>query len=145
MDPVFCLPAVVSSVAMVMDITGDRVDNGWLLFSAAAGILLHLAGGACPPWSSCLAGMVLPAVLLGPFFCFRMLGAGDIKLLCTLGLLLGADRILTCMFASFLAGGIYAVFRMAADRSAVRRFRTETIHFTIPVCFCICLHLGGVF
>ncbi|MBQ8306695.1 MAG: prepilin peptidase [Blautia sp.] len=145
MDLSFCFPAVVSSVAMVMDLDSDRVDNGWLFFSAAAGVLLHLAGGTFPPWSSCLAGMLLPVLLLGPFFCFRMLGAGDVKLFCTLGLMLGADRILTCMFVSFLSGGIYVIVRMAADHFVRRQIRAGTIHFTIPICLSIYLHLGGVF
>ena len=141
MDIVLRFPAVVSAVAMVMDLGTDRVDNGWLAFSAGAGVLLHLLGGPFPSWRSCLSGMLLPLVLLGPFFCLGLLGAGDVKLLCVLGLCLGDAGILSCMFASFLLGGAYAILILVREA----RSRSETIHFTIPICLSMYLHLGGVF
>ena len=61
-----------------------RIPNKIILWSAAAGLVVQIF---LYGWTGVLqwAGGLLPAFVLLPFFALRMLGAGDIKLLSTLG------------------------------------------------------------
>ena len=65
-----------------------RIPNKIILWSATAGIIVQIF---LYGWTGVLqwAGGLLPAFVLLPFFALRMLGAGDIKLLSTLGGMLG--------------------------------------------------------
>ena len=65
--------------------------------------------------------MLLPLLLLFPLFLFRMMGAGDIKLLSVLGGLLGTGTILRSMICSFLLGALLSfAFLMACGNLSER-------------------------
>ena len=50
-----------------------------------------------------LAGVAVPVLLLGILFIFHMIGAGDIKLLCALGGIMGPRTVMECIVYSLLA------------------------------------------
>ncbi len=45
-----------------------------------------------------ICGLLVPILILGILFIFRMLGAGDIKLLSVIGSMIGPTKILNCIF-----------------------------------------------
>ena len=92
-----------------MDLRRTKVDNGWLLFWLAVNLAVQLYSAGPPALRQILPGLILPVVLLFPFFLFRMLGAGDIKVLAVLGSMMGARSILFCMFFSFLIGAVFSL------------------------------------
>lgn len=164
------LPVVMAGVAMVMDLRTARVDNGWIVFCLGTGLAARiLERGAGGLWDG-LAGILLPAAVLGWLFALRMLGAGDVKLLCALGSILGAAKILECIFFSLLIGaGISAAIlistgciserlryfiryiRELGGTGEVKRYRRggmsspENFHFTVPVFLSVVLYAGGAY
>jgi prepilin peptidase CpaA len=108
-------------------------------------------------------------LLLWWLFFFRMLGAGDIKLFCALGGLMGPGIIWKCMLVSFLLGAILSLAILTACRGFGCRFRYlfsylrelpqssaakpycqkgmsfEKIHFAVPVFLSVMLYVGGVY
>lgn len=161
------LPVVVSGTAMFMDLCWMRVDNGWILLSLGVGFvcrcLLYKTAGI----AEFAAGAVLPLLILGVLFYFRMLGAGDIKLFCALGGIMGVAEIIQCMLYSFLLGGIFSlgILILWGDfRERMRYFfqyfqeffstgkvkpylkpgmTSENFHFTVPVFLSVLLYAGG--
>lgn len=163
------LPLAIAGTAVMMDLRTARVDNGWILFSmilTLSGQILQNGGEGIFIW---LFGTLLPLVILGILFFFRMLGPGDIKLLCALGGALGPENIGTCILCSLLLGGILSLaiviscgdirqrlmylagyFRSLFLTGKVRPYyRTgmvlENFHFTIPVFMSVMLYVGGVY
>lgn len=164
------LPVVMAAGSMAMDLREGKVDNGWILFCLAIGLLVRLLlegpGGAF----SFLCGAALPLMLLGWLFVFHMLGAGDIKLFCALGGVLGAGNVLKCIICSlFIGAGISAAI-LISNRNISERFhyfihyftdllqtkerkpyarkgmeRLENFHFTVPVFLSVLLYAGGVY
>ena len=55
---------------------------------------------------SWICGLLVPILILGILFIFRMLGAGDIKLLSVIGSMIGPTKILNCISYSFLIGAV---------------------------------------
>ncbi len=98
---------------------------------------------------SWLCGAAVP-LLLFPAFRFRLIGAGDIKLLMALGSFLTPSRSLNLLFLSFLAGAVLSVFRLfllhfragrtppSAPGPALR-----SVHFSVPVFAAAVLMTGG--
>ena len=100
---------------------------------------------------------------------FRMLGAGDIKLLSVLGSLMGPVKILNCMFYSFLIGAVLSAALMVSSGIFSQRILyllrylcgylktgkrepyyksgmpPENYHFTVPIFQSALLYAGGVY
>ena len=155
--------------AMVMDLLEERVANTWLLFSLLAGFFLRWIMEGRTGLLLGVQGMALPLLLLFPLFLLKMLGAGDIKLLSVLGILLGREKILSCVCCAFITGAVLSLFLMLKRRILLERIRyfcsylrelpagkerkpyrkagekrPEHIHFTVPVCISLVLCTGGV-
>jgi prepilin peptidase CpaA len=99
-------------IAAVIDVRTSRIPN-WLIFSGAiyalvfntmsplyvrdVGILTSLGG----------LGVGLASFL--PAYLFRVMGAGDVKLMAMVGAFLGTSAALGAVLASAVAGGVLAV------------------------------------
>lgn len=160
---------VVAGIAMLMDLRWMRVDNGWIFCSLVSGLLFQLWTDGIHGLLEFLAGAVFPLCVLGILFYFRMLGAGDIKVFCTLGGIMGAEKIGMCMAVSFILGAGISLFilifygdfhqriqyfiRYIQDYLSTGIVRpyykkgmtVENIHFMVPVFMSVLLYAGGVY
>ena len=156
-----------SAGAVCTDLFQEKVPNRWIVLGLAAGAvcqgLLHGAGGI--PFY--LGGVFLPLVLLFPLFCFRMMGAGDIKLMAVMGGILGSCGILKGMFCAFILGAVLSLAFLISCGNLRERFsyffhylkvckekhcpvpyrrqgaQAENLHFTVPILLGIMLYAGG--
>jgi prepilin peptidase CpaA len=107
----------VAVTACVWDLSTRRVPNALTFGGAAAGLAFALwqNGPSGMGWS--IAGWLTAMALFFPFFALGGLGAGDVKLMGTLGAWLGsvsASLYLACFTA--LAGGAMALVVMLSRR-----------------------------
>lgn len=163
------LPLMIAGTAVVMDLRTARVENGWILFSLAVSLLWRVLQEGIFGVSAFLTGTLLPVLVLGVLFYFRMLGPGDIKLFCALGGVMGPEAIGKCILSSFFLGAVISLAILIFCGSFKSRiqyliryfqnyFRTgeagpyyrkgmvlENIHFTVPVFMSVMLYAGGVY
>ncbi len=129
-------------MAAIMDFTSGQIKN-WLI---GAGILIGLffgvSEGGLQDFLFGLAGIAAPIICLGIFFILRLLGAGDIKLLCVIGSFIGPLKILYCMGAAILLGGIIGAIKLLLCKGEEDR---TTIRFAIPILFSVLLQQGGFY
>ncbi|MCC6095054.1 MAG: A24 family peptidase [Eubacterium sp.] len=96
--------------AAMLDLKEERIPNGWLL----TGLMLGMAEQVLLPGGRALRtdllSVLIPFLLLFPFFLFRMIGAGDIKLLMLIGFFMKPQEVLICLFLSFAAAAGYVIF-----------------------------------
>lgn len=113
------------SVALVYnDLRHRRVPNALIVFGFAAQLLwlsagLLVPGWAYPPrWSGWLMALLgfLAAVPFLPLWSRRLMGAGDIKAIAVLGLLLGLPPLLAILVLASLLAGLHALLYLAASR-----------------------------
>lgn len=166
MDPNICAALFLTAGAAWMDLHSTKVDNGWLLYWLAVSVVTQVirAGPAILP--GMLSGMMIPLVLLFPFFYFRMLGAADIKLLAVLCSFLGREAVLSCLFCTFFCAAILSLLIFVFDGGIRRRvrylagwlrtyletgqrrpylrpgLREESLHMTVPILMAALLRAG---
>lgn len=99
-------------LAVMYDLYCYKVKNIITYTFACLGIAYNLFTGDSSLILSSFMGILVPIALLMPLYLLRVLGAGDIKLFCSIGALLGADDIIAIIVNSFLSGGVIAVFLM---------------------------------
>ncbi|OGO77706.1 MAG: hypothetical protein A2Y23_08875 [Clostridiales bacterium GWB2_37_7] len=75
-----------------------------------------------------LLGLITPFVILMPLYILNMLGAGDIKLLCSIGALIGMRNVLLSIAFSFLFGSVVALAIMLANKNFISRFKNLYIY-----------------
>lgn len=162
------LALTIAGAAVVMDIVCMRISNGWILCSLLAGFLHCISSGRSVFWEF-IPGVLIPVVVLGWLFAFRMLGPGDIKLFCALGGVMGPDGIWRCMGFSFLSGALISLAILIFCGNPAERFRyltgyvgdfirtgirnpyyrkgfaPENFHFTVPIFMSVMLYAGGMY
>lgn len=169
MDAMVCLPLITSGVAAVMDIRTMRVDNGWLLFMMTIGFFTRVYAEGWNIIPDFILGLLFPFFILIGLYCFRMLGPGDIKLLCVLGGMFGIKKIGILMLCTLFIGGGISILILLFYGGVRERFRyffayvrdglssgtikpyykkgmqPENFHFTVPVFLSTVLCVGGLF
>ena len=74
------MPMVLTGVAAVLcDLDKGKIPNGLILLALAAGFGWQVSKYGAAGLLHFLGGMILPVLLLGGLFYFRMMGAGDIR------------------------------------------------------------------
>jgi prepilin peptidase CpaA len=131
-------PAIVCSVALAAwllvaawtDIRTRRIPN----VLVASGMLCGLMVQALAPAGSGLfdggwgglgivtagLGLLTGLALFMPLYIFRVVGAGDVKLLAMVGAWLGPQFTLAAALLTLLAGGLLAIIVMLASRSSLQ-------------------------
>ena len=162
-------PAIAAGCAALMDIQRAKVDNGWLLFCVLVSLFTRIWKMDVSGLGTWICGLLVPILILGILFIFRMLGAGDIKLLSVIGSMIGPTKILNCISYSFLIGAVISAALMISSGIVCQRilyllhyisvyFKTgkrepyyksgmplENFHFTVPIFLSALLYAGGVY
>ena len=153
----------------VADLKWKRIPNEMILLGIWTGGCVSLSTLGVKGIGVSVMKGIATLLLLYVLYLIHALGAGDIKLLGVLGILLGRERILVCIWGAFLSGALLSLLLMLKRRIFMERmryfvnylqesiggkqripyrqegkYRPETIHFTVPVCISLFLCLGGV-
>ncbi|MBR2527276.1 MAG: prepilin peptidase [Blautia sp.] len=115
------IPVLLSAGAVVMDVKSARISNRWILMGLAGAFLGQLLRSGGQGILAGMKGFCIPFLLLGWLFPFRMMGAGDIKLLCVLGVFLGPERILFCLMWTMGIGAVFSLIRLCTKKMMRQR------------------------
>ncbi|HEX2945384.1 MAG TPA: prepilin peptidase [Clostridia bacterium] len=122
MLPKLIILTAVLTAAVTGDLLRYRISNIVVVVGLATGFLLNFFTEGPGGLIGSLLGAILPVALLFVLFALRMLGAGDIKLFCAVGAVMGAGFAAYAIVLSFLAGGVAAAAIMIARGNAGKRF-----------------------
>ena len=96
-------------IAVYTDVKFQRIYN-WLTFPVIVlGILLHSVTTGIPGLLLSLAGIGVASLALLLFLLSGAMGAGDVKLLCAVGALIGPGLMGWTLLCTVLAGGVCGV------------------------------------
>jgi prepilin peptidase CpaA len=153
---------------VLCDLSSGRIPNELILAGLGFGTIYQYFSAGLMGLLLCMGGMVLPLLLLGPLYYFRMIGAGDIKLFCVLGSFLGPVMCFWCIVRAIFAGGVIALALLLYHRNLAGRMfylidyvteyeqtrvwkpylpgagRQDRFCFSIPVLFSILCYIGGI-
>ena len=158
-----------------MDFKRDRIYNGWILFGILSGLFFHIQEDGWYGVCSAVIPMLVPFVLLYPIYKIGALGAGDIKLFMVSGSFLTTEQSVHVIIVSFIIAALFSLIKMMSERNGKERMRyllsylletcktrewklydetcvqnthtykSNKIHFALPICISVMLGLGGLF
>lgn len=96
---------VILLTAAAVDLFTLRIPNRIIVCGIASGMICSiLQKGGQGIWES-IAGILIPAVIPAVLYRFRIIGAGDVKLIAVAGSFLGVSVTLQCLFPILLFAG----------------------------------------
>jgi prepilin peptidase CpaA len=120
-SPTTLLLLALLLVAVTTDLRSRRIPNTLVLTGTTLALASHalvmghegvpLAG---PAWWAPLAGLITGLLVLMPLYLMRAMGAGDVKLMATVGAFVGAPTVLSVALYTLLAGGLLSLTVMFA-------------------------------
>lgn len=105
----FLLLATTVTVAAITDLLYLRVPNWLTLPMALLAIGLHVASAGVAGLSISVGGLLTGFALLIGLYALGGTGAGDVKLLATVGAFVGPQRVISIFLYTAVLGGIYAL------------------------------------
>lgn len=100
---------VILAIAAYGDVRSHRISNRLSLLGLMTGLGLQYLGNGLQGVASGLLGVGVGLACFAPFYLFRAMGAGDVKLLAGVGAFLGPQGALYAALFSLLAGGLGAI------------------------------------
>lgn len=113
--------SVIAGTGAIWDLRKGRIPNALSAGGICCGLVFQGAyrGGIGIVFS--MASVLLPLLLLGWLYYFRMIGAGDIKLLCAVGAFMTPGECFQCVVWSIFFGGVWCVYLIYRNKSIWRR------------------------
>ncbi|MBQ7264497.1 MAG: prepilin peptidase [Firmicutes bacterium] len=121
---------LLTIAAVYNDIKSYKIPNKLNFTFAFIGLAYNCVTGS---FQGAIYGMLFP-MLLYPLFMARMMGAGDIKLFCAIGSIVGIPDIIKILCYSILANGLIALLLLAVRKQGMK-FRN--IFNWFKTCFAI--------
>ena len=97
--------------AVSYDLKVRRIPNWLILTGSTVGLVLSSYIGGLEALRTSAFGFATGFLLLLPGFLLRFTGAGDVKLMATLGIYLGPDSILQVFLLSAMFGAVFILVR----------------------------------
>lgn len=107
-------------LAVWFDHRARRIPNALVMTGIIAALLLNSGLAEGRGLGASLLGMLFGLALFLPFYFFKVVGAGDAKLVAMVGAFIGHQEIVATVLAILVAGGGLAVVRMAVNGSGRR-------------------------
>lgn len=108
--------------AIAGDVRRYKISNICTATGLAAGLAINGIMEGFPGLMESMLAAFIPFAALIILFALRIIGAGDIKLLCAAGAIMGVRFILNVIPFSFLSGGIIAIGVMLVRGNVKKRF-----------------------
>ena len=105
------------TAAVFQDLRKGIISNVLILFGFLGGAVFQLIRLGGSGLILFFGSAVFPVLLFSILYYFRMIGAGDIKLLAALGGFLGISDLFRCLVCALIFGGILSLFLMIYRKS----------------------------
>lgn len=160
---------IVVMAAVLCDLQSQRIPNGIIVTGLAWGFFFQFIAYGEIGMILFFGGCLIPVILFGFLYYFRMIGAGDIKLLSVVGGFLGPYGSICSITGSLLLGGLISLAIMLKHR----QFGTRLVYlasylndcsggkkwkpylggvgeearfsFSVPVLLAVLCDIGGIF
>ena len=117
------------SIATYTDMKENKIKNKYISLFILLGIVLSLLLGGFSGLKDSLLGIIVPFLLLFIFFALRMFGAGDIKLFCAIGAIMGVSFVINNIIYSFLLAGIVVILKLLFTKKIISTFKGIYYYF----------------
>lgn len=129
-------------VSVFTDTIKGKIPNWLIIIGSIAGIL-----NVDRPFEQFIQAVAV-FLLLFPFFAGGVIGAGDVKCICMIGLYLEQKLYITSILSSFFIAALFSLFILLQDLIFTKSKalqRKHTIHLALPIFLGVLISTGGTY
>ncbi|MBQ9609327.1 MAG: prepilin peptidase [Lachnospiraceae bacterium] len=133
------LCTLLSLFAMIYDLQTYKIPNIICVVGLISGVVFNLFIYGVSGIKDSMIGIISPIGILFIFFCLRIIGAGDIKLLSAIGAFISLD-VVKIIFITFVIAGAYSflyvivkLLRRLADRNKKSKYTFSRMHLSVSI------------
>ncbi len=113
---------IILLLCILSDLRTSKIRNIYTVSAIIAGVAINTYFSGIYGLKESIKGSILPVLILGIFFCAKLIGAGDIKLYSSIGAVLGIDFVILAAVYSFLICGLYSLVILIIKRKVLSTF-----------------------
>ncbi|MBR1816127.1 MAG: prepilin peptidase [Lachnospiraceae bacterium] len=133
------LCTLLAFFAMIYDLRTYKIPNVLCVIGILSGIVFNIIFHGFSSVKNSLTGIVCPIGILFIFFCLRIIGAGDIKLLSAIGAFISFG-VIKIIIITFVIAGTYAfvyvivkLLRRLADKDKKSKYTFSRMHLSVSI------------
>lgn len=119
---------MLTIISAYTDAKENKIKNKILIPFLIIGLIVSTITGGLDGFISSIIGIILPFIGLYILYMINVLGAGDIKLFCTIGAITGYNFVINNFIYSILAGGVIALLILIFSRTLISKIRKVYIY-----------------
>lgn len=120
---------ILVSICAYTDIKQKKIYNKFLVIPLILGFVISVYTLGLDGFRSSFIGMIVPFLMFIIFFAMHLFGAGDIKLYCTIGAIMGWKFVVNNIFFSFILTGIIIIIRVLYKRQFLMYIKNIYFYF----------------
>ncbi|MCW8923637.1 MAG: prepilin peptidase [Gammaproteobacteria bacterium] len=120
---VIMLLLIILLPAVAFDIRYHKIPNVISLAGWVIGPILYVVSDTLPGVSSSLYGFLLIFALTLPLYVFRWMGAGDVKLMASVGAIVGIEHAPTVLFGIVITGAVMGIVMLLHSKLLKNSFQ----------------------
>ncbi|WP_346284576.1 prepilin peptidase [Zoogloea sp.] len=124
---------LILGLAVFFDLRSRRIPNVLVAAGLPAGFILAAVANGLDGLLGSLAGAGIGIGVFLPFFVFRLIGAGDVKLFGVVGAFVGQAHIFQVLLYSLIAGGVVGVGALLLSGNTGRALHNFRVFFVSVV------------
>lgn len=131
---VFSILIVGLCLSVITDISRHRIPNWLTLCLCLSALILHIWFGGLTGILFVTSGILVGLCCFLPLYLFGAMGAGDVKLLASVGAFVGPSSVVWAALMTILAGGVIAIFFITLKGGLmpmIRRYYSMALSFTL--------------
>lgn len=121
---------IMLTIALYFDLRYQRIPNKLCLVTLFLGLIIHTLSNGLSGLTQALSGAALALVVLLPAFAFRLLGAGDVKIMIAIGALSGPLIIIWSIAYAIVFGAFTSVL-IAIKKVGLKGLKLTFYRYTV--------------
>ncbi len=113
---------IILLLCVLSDLRTSKIRNIYTVSAIIAGFAINTYFSGIYGLKESIKGSILPVLILGIFFCAKLIGAGDIKLYSSIGAFFGINFVIMAAVYSFLICGLYSLVMLIIKRKVLSTF-----------------------
>ncbi|MBQ8327823.1 MAG: prepilin peptidase [Lachnospiraceae bacterium] len=120
-----------------------KIPNRLMLYGFIISLVLKIP--VCNGILEIIAYPLIPFFLLLPVWFLHGIGAADIKLFCIISLYLNPEKLLICIFNSFILGAVFGILILICGRLGQSHHLIQKIIMKRSVPMAVCIFVATVY
>lgn len=126
---------IITVISAYTDLKENKIRNKYLLPALVLGLVIAFIDNRFNGLIDSLKGVAIPFAILFIPYLLKLIGAGDVKLYCVIGAIMGYKFLVNNLFYTILTAGVFAVILLVFSKKTIQTIRKIILYIITTITF----------